>query len=130
MKTSNKKKYSFNEDIAIDVGFEESVMLDNIYFWINKNKSKSKVTHYHEGKFWMYSTVEKFTEQYPFWSSSQIRRILKNLKDNNYIETGEYNKWKPDRTKWYTVSPKGLSMLSDNNNGFVENNNPGVVDFI
>lgn len=130
MGTSNKKKYSFNEDVAIDVGFEESVMLSNIYFWITKNEDKGKMTHYHNGKFWMYSTVREFTERYPFWSSSQIKRILKNLKNKDYIETGEFNKWNPDRTKWYTVSPKGLSMLTDNNNNFAENSNSRVVDFI
>lgn len=130
MKTSNNKKYSFNEDVAIDVGFEESVMLSNIFYWININKSKGKVTHYHDGKFWMYSTVREFTERYPFWSSSQIKRILKNLKDNDYIETGEFNRWSPDRTKWYTVSPKGLSLLADNDNVVVENNNSRVAGFI
>lgn len=129
MVTSNNKKYSFNLEVAIDVGFEESFMLNNIYFWIKKNEEKGKVTHYHDGKFWMYSTVREFTKRYPFWSSSQIKRILKNLKDNDYIETGEFNRWSPDRTKWYTISPKGLSMLTDNNNTVAETSNPRVVSF-
>ena len=109
MKNGYIKKYNFNETIAIDVGFEESVMFSNLYFWVGKNEGKND--HLHEDKYWMYCTVREFTERYPFWSRAQIKRILKNLEDNDYIETGEFNKWSPDRTKWYTISEKGLAMM-------------------
>jgi len=110
MNRGKKKKYYFNESIAIDVGFEEAVMLNSIHFWVDKNYGKKD--HLHNDKYWMYCTIREFTERYPFWSSAQIKRILKNLKQKDYIEIGEFNKWSPDRTKWYTISKKGLSIVN------------------
>jgi hypothetical protein len=124
MKEKSNKKYIFNQDIAIDVGFEESFMFSNLYFWVNKNIGKED--HFHERKYWMYSTVREFTYRYPFWSEAQIKRILKNLKNKDYIETGEFNKWNPDRTKWYTISQKGLIMMQ-NSKALVENENSREV---
>jgi acid phosphatase class B len=120
MKRKNIKKYTFNEDIAIDVGIEEAMMFSNLYFWIEKNEGKED--HLHEGKYWMYCTVREFADKYPFWSEAQIKRILKNLKNKDYIETGEFNKWNPDRTKWYTITEKGLLVMR-NDSRLVENNN-------
>jgi hypothetical protein len=118
MKGKIIKKYIFNEDIAIEAGFEEAVMFSNLYFWISKNTGKED--HFHEGKYWMYCTIREFKERYPFWSGAQIKRILKNLKSKNYIETGEFNKWNPDRTKWYTISQKGL-LVMQNSQALVKN---------
>ena len=117
MNTDNNKKYRFNQIIARDVGLEEAVMFNNIYFWVEKNKEKDN--HFHNGKDWMYCTVREFTERYPFWSPSQIKRILKNLEKNEYIETGNFNRFGPDKTKWYTVTEKG-SLLAERENGLAE----------
>ena len=41
-----------------------------------------------------------------------IRRILKQVKDKHLIETGNYNKLKIDRTKWYRIDYERLKTLS------------------
>lgn len=111
MYQKSNKKYRFNEIVANDAGFEEAVMFCNIFYWININKNKED--HFHEGRYWMYCTVREFKERYPFWSEAQIKRILRNLKKKDYIDTGEFNKWNPDRTKWYTITEKGLAIMND-----------------
>jgi hypothetical protein len=100
------KKYIFSESVAIEVGFEEAVMLSNIHFWVKHNEKIGHENHFHNGKFWTYGSVEYFVEQYPFWTHSMIKRILKKLKDANYIETGVFNKYGYDKTKWYTTTQK------------------------
>lgn len=109
----DNKKYSFNEKIAIEVGFEEACMFWNIYYWVIRNKDKED--HFHDGRCWMYSTVREFTEKYPFWTKAQIKRILTNLQEADYIDTGEYNKWNADRTKWYTITEKGTTVMNSGN---------------
>jgi len=86
-------------------------MFNNIYFWINKNKNKSD--HFHEGTYWMYCTVREFTEKYPFWTTSKIRRIMKNLIEKKYIDTGVFNRFGYDKTKWYTITQKGLDIVNN-----------------
>jgi hypothetical protein len=109
MENRDIQLYRFSTKIATDAGFEESVMLWNICFWVLVNQRNNH--NYHDGKYWTYDTVKKYSEQYPFWSVAQIRRILKNLETKGYIETGRYNKRGYDKTKWYTVTEKTLGII-------------------
>lgn len=104
------KKYYFSQVVAKDVGFEEAVMLSNIYFWVKKNTENH--INYEQERYWTYNPIIKFVEQYPFWSEGQIRRILLNLERKQYIETGSFNKLGFDKTKWYTVTEKTFDILA------------------
>jgi DNA-binding PadR family transcriptional regulator len=67
----------------------------------------------------MFNSVTSFKEQFSFWTESAIRRILKNLESEGYLETGRFNKYGYDKTKWYTVTPKAL-CVAEKDNGLVE----------
>lgn len=67
--------------------------------------------HFYNGKYWTYNSVSAFSELFPFWTQKQVRRILDSLKNNGLIETGNYNKNSYDRTIWYTVTEKALSLM-------------------
>lgn len=73
--------------------------------------NKSNNTNFNDGHFWMYNSTVAFTEQFPEFSQSQIRRILDKLKELGLILTGVYNKKGFDRTTWYTVSEQGMKLL-------------------
>lgn len=100
----------FNKYIAIEAGIDEAIMLNNFYYWLTKNRANGK--NIRDGKVWTYNKLEAFEEMFPFWSIKQIRRILKSLIDNEYLETGNYNKMKNDRTLWYTLTKKGWKLLN------------------
>lgn len=100
--------YSFNCEIAKEVGVDGSVMLENIYYWISKNRANKK--HFYDGNYWTYNSVQAFEELFPFWSSRQISRILKNLELKGLIITGNYNKLAYDRTKWYALTKIAYSI--------------------
>lgn len=117
----NIRKYYFSALVAKDVGVEEAVMLSNLYFWVEKNKNDGR--NLHDGKYWTFNSVSGFTEKFEFWSGSQIRRILKNLKVKGYIETGRYNRIGYDKTTWYTVTEKAVKLI-ESDNEFVESVNP------
>ncbi len=115
-KTSDIKKYTLSETVAKDVGVEESIMFWNIYFWVEFNSKKPRKDEYfHDGGFWMYCTVREFTEKYSFWTESKIKRILRNLERAGYIKTGVFNKWSPDKTKWYSITKKGYDLINSDN---------------
>ena len=113
------RKYHFSETVAKEVGFEEAVMFSNIYFWVNKNQKDEDSYHFHDGKYWTFNSVVNFVNQYPFWTPAMINRILKKLKKADYIDTGRFNKFGYDKTKWYTVTQKGYDVIR-NDNAFVE----------
>jgi len=119
MKNNDIKKYYFSEIVAKEVGVEEAMMFSNIFFWVKHNEKIRSERHLHNEKYWMFNSITSFVKQYPFWTPAKIRRILKNLIEKNYIETGVFNKHGYDKTKWYTITEKGLNT-ANSDEGYVE----------
>lgn len=94
--------HTFDINIAKKFGVDCAIVLENLHFWINKNKSNRK--HFYEDRYWTYNTAKAFEELFPYWSESQIRRILKKLEDYNLIYVGNFNKVSYDQTKWYSLN--------------------------
>lgn len=103
--------HQFNTKIAKQYGLEESILIENIYFWVKKNKANNQ--NYHNGKYWTYNSVKAFNELFDYMTEAKIYRALKKLKDCGLIEIGEYNENKYDHTKWYTVTSKALELLGE-----------------
>ena len=105
---------TFNKTIATIMGNAESAtILDNIYFWVDKNKANEK--HFYDGKHWTYNSAKAFSKQFPWLSEKQIRTHIQKLEEKGFIETGNYNKMAYDRTKWYTVTEKAIAILEASN---------------
>ena len=112
----------FKMEVAKETGVDGAIMLEYFRYWILKNKANEK--HFYDGKYWTYNSMEAFTTLFPIWSRRQIDRILRNLKDGGYIETGNYNKSAYDRTLWYTLTEKSLILLySQEENPFTQMGN-------
>lgn len=94
--------HSFDVEIAKKYGIDEAIILNHMFFWIQKNEANKK--HFHDGRYWTYNSVEAFCTIFPYWSAPQLKRILKRMEDNGLIITGNYNSDLRDRTKWYSIS--------------------------
>lgn len=92
----------FDTDIAKEYGVDIAIVVNNIAFWLQKNKANNK--HIYEGKVWTYNSTKAFCELFPYWTENQIRRILDKMQDLEIIQSGNYNKVSYDRTKWYTFT--------------------------
>ena len=101
----------FNVQIAENYGLEESILLENIHFWIVKNKANNQ--NYHNGKYWTYNSIKAFSALFPYMSESKIYRALKNLEENGLIEIGDFNTDKYKRPSWYTLTEKALKLYND-----------------
>jgi hypothetical protein len=123
----------FDVDIAKEYGVDIAIVVNNIAFWLQKNKANNK--HVYDGKVWTYNTTKAFTELFPYWTYNQIRRILDNMQKAGIIEIGNYNATAYDRTKWYTFTDAFVKThtsicentqmdLAENPNGFGESNEP------
>ena len=58
----------------------------------------------------------QYTESFLSRLLRKIKRALKNLEEKGIIITGNFNKLKMDRTKWYTIDYEKLDNLIDNLN--------------
>ena len=108
--------YSFDTGLAQKLGVNEAILLQNIVFWLLKNKANG--SNYYDGRYWTYNSHKAFKELFPFWTENQIRRILESLFEKGVILKGDYNSSPYDKTKWYALSDKyayliGLNSQSD-----------------
>lgn len=101
--------HSFDVEIAKKYGIDEAIILNHMFFWIQKNEANKK--HFHDGHYWTYSSIEAFTEIFPYWSAPQIKRILKRMEETGAILTGNYNNSPYDRTKWYAIPDSIYSIF-------------------
>ena len=103
--------HSFNIEVAKELGIAPAVILNNMDWWIEKNKANEK--HFHDGYYWTYNSRKAYVLQFPYLTERQIEYALKKLIDEGYIITGNYNKASFDRTLWYAITKKGYCILQN-----------------
>lgn len=92
----------FNVDDAVEHGMEKAVLMQNMRFWLDKNKANG--TNLHDGYYWTYNSAEAFFKLFPYFKSAKvIQRLLKSMVEDGLLLTGNYNKKGYDRTKWYSM---------------------------
>ena len=106
-------EHHFNVELAKEYGILEAVLLNNLQFWIEKNRANG--TNFHDGHYWTYNSAKAFSELFPYASQKQIRKALQNLIGEGIIQTGNYNKNPYDRTLWYSFTEKGNRIFQNVN---------------
>lgn len=101
--------HQFDVRVAKVYGVDEAIMLNNIRFWILKNKANHK--HFYEGKYWTYNSMRAFQTLFPYWTHRQIERILGKLIESGALIKGCFNENKLDRTAWYTLTEEAENIF-------------------
>lgn len=103
-------EHHFDVEIASKYGLTEAILLNNIYFWLQHNQANEK--NFYDGYYWTYNSIKTFTMLFPYLTEKKIRNALSNLENSGLIKTGNYNRSSYDRTKWYTLTELGTSILT------------------
>lgn len=122
-------QHSFHIEIAKEYGILEAIIINNLFFWIEKNKANN--VSYYDGTYWTYNSIKALNELFPYASERKISYALKHLEEEGIIKTGNYNKLAYDRTLWYAFTEKGISILqkccfhfTKSTNGIYKNDEP------
>lgn len=94
--------HHFNIEIAQQYGVNAAILLHNITYWIEKNKSEKR--HFHEGRYWTYMSKSGLAELFPYMSKKQIDYALNKLLDAGLIVTGNFSDNTFDKTTWYALA--------------------------
>lgn len=100
-----------NTDLAVIIGLNEAIVLQQIHYWLNINQKAKK--NYYESKYWTYNSVAEWKKQFPFWSYETVKRTLLSLRKINLLTTGSFNKAGFDKTLWYTIDYEWLNELHE-----------------
>ena len=104
-------KHFFDVDIAKKYGVQCAVILENLNFWIEKNRANEK--HFYDGHYWTYNSKKAFSELLPYLTAKQIDYAIGKLVDEGILIKGNYNKSAYDRTLWYAITDIGYSILQN-----------------
>lgn len=94
--------HSFNVEVAQKYGIEEAILLENLFWWCEKNRANGK--HIVNGRAWTYNSAKAYAELFPYMSPAKIRRVLISMEEQGLIYSDCFNENKYDQTKWYTLT--------------------------
>jgi hypothetical protein len=98
--------------LAVAIGLNESVILQQINYWLRTYERAGKATHFRDGRWWVYNTAEDWQGNFPWWSLATIRRALAKLRDTGLVlATDKYNRMPRDRTLWYTIDREAVTQI-------------------
>lgn len=95
----NEKPISLNVELACAIGLNEAIVLQQLIFWLKGGVYGVE----HDGKRWIYNSVESWHDQFPFWSTDTIRRTLQKLENMGIVLSEKLKKREHNHTKFYTV---------------------------
>lgn len=113
MNNKDLRVHHFTLSVACEYGVNEAVILQNIYYWVDKNAANRR--HFHDGRYWTYNSADAFAEIFPYFTKNQIQYTLKKLREHGLILVGNYNKQAFDRTKWYALTDKAYELFGQVN---------------
>ena len=90
-------------ELAQVVGLNEAIVLQEVYYWCKVNKRERRPTH--DGYYWVYNSYREWhANHFPWWHYDTVRGIFSKLEKDGLLVSGNFNKSKMDRTKWYRIN--------------------------
>ena len=97
--------------IARIAGVNAALIFNKIQHYVEYHRNEK--TNFHDDLHWSYNTHEGFVKQFPYYTKRQIRTAIDKLIEHKLIVKGNYNKFKNDKTLWYSIHPEiGLTLKS------------------
>lgn len=86
---------------------DEAIVLQQLHYWLSRANNVQS-----DGHKWVYNSMADWLKQFP-WIKSRARltRYFDDLEKRGLIITGNFNKAKFDKTKWYRIDYDALTDL-------------------
>lgn len=93
------KPIVLNVALAEAVGLNEAIVLQQLHYWLTDTRSGVE----HDGRRWVFNTLDSWQEQFPFWSTDTIKRAFTSLRKAGLIIVEQLAKHRHDRTNYYSI---------------------------
>lgn len=108
----NSEPLLVQKELAMMFGLTEALILQQIHYWLKKNKERHH--NFHKGTYWVWNTIEGWhTSEFPFFSPETIKRALNKLRTRKVLRVDHFNKRSYDKTLWYTIDYAVLDALEE-----------------
>lgn len=128
MKRKKKMKantHAFNVELATQLGdVNEALILQHFYWWHQNNSNKKDRLREDHPHPWTYNTIDQFCKIFPYMKKSKLSGAITRLVSKELLITGIFNKMKFDKTKWYSLTQKGLFLFEESVSHFEKSEDP------
>lgn len=100
-----------NRKLAALIGLNEAIVLQQIHYWIKKKGGGVE----HAGSRWVFNSLDRWHEQFPFWSPDTIKRTLAALKSKGLVKVEKLSEVGRDRTNYYTIDYAQIALMEAGN---------------
>jgi uncharacterized phage protein (TIGR02220 family) len=101
----NENPIMIQPSLVMKLGLNQAIIIQQVHYWLVTS------SHLKDGKRWIFNTYKDWQKQFPFWSERTIMRAFNALEEAGYLISGNYNRMKLDKTKWYTIDYDKLAEL-------------------
>lgn len=115
-------QYYFDVELAERYSVDEAVFVHNIAYWCWKNECNGK--NMHDGVAWTYNTTAALVKLFPFWTRSQIERIIKKCVEHGLLLVSINNKKAMDRTRSFAITENVKCIYRNREMDFTESGKP------
>lgn len=96
-------------ELAVRLGLNEALLLQQVQYWLSETTSGVE----HDGRRWIYNTIEEWRVQFPYFSESTIKRGFNNLKKLGVLNIEQINKHTHDRTNYYSINYEHALLVEE-----------------
>lgn len=107
----NFRPLVINPQLAERIGLNEAIVLQQLKYWLNETESGVE----HDGRRWVYNTMEQWQKQFPFWSADTVKRALASLQKQGLVVVEKLAKAKHDHTNHYAINYQSDALIEEGN---------------
>lgn len=94
--------------LAEAIGLNEAIVIQQLHYWLEN----PKVGFEKNGFKWVSNTYDEWQKNFPFWSTSTIKRIFTELEDRKFVVSGKFEVSDWSQRKAYRVNYELLDEVN------------------
>lgn len=88
---------------------DKAIMLQQLHYWLQRTNNVQE-----DGYKWVYNSMDDWLKQFPWLGDrNRVSKYFKELEKLGLVVTGNFNKFKFDRTKWYRIDYDALEKFAE-----------------
>ncbi|MDP9705526.1 UNVERIFIED_ORG: hypothetical protein J2W64_002729 [Rahnella aquatilis] len=96
-------------ELVMKLGLNEAMLLQQVHYWATETNSGVD----HDGRRWIYNTIEEWLEQFPWMSASTIKRGFASLKKQGCLFIEQLSDDPRDMTNFYAINYDHQALLDE-----------------
>lgn len=95
---------SFSTVVAIALGERAAMIIQEIHHWVSEHFRAKDKRYLYDGAYWIWNSYKQWKKTFPFIPEPSLKKIILGLESQGILVSGEFNKNRGDRTKWYRIN--------------------------